>query len=248
MKKNIIKTYKISNNNRSGMKDIWNAYMVQKAHFSKNDIPLCPTTATSPPSGLISFEKAKIIHNKMIISGNFNYKIHKFIHFFIDDYKFDDNNLNNVWLYPDKVIEILNHFDGMINVDFSTYADFPDPLKRWNYYRMNAFGYWISSQGYNVISCVRWDAPPSWEYCFDGNPQNSMVSIGTVASSLKYKVNHTLFKQGLFEMVKRLNPHTIIVYGSSNYSCFDKLREKGINIITFDSETNLAYKRGDDNE
>lgn len=35
--------------------------------------------------------------------------------------------------------------------------------------------------------------------------------------------------------------HTIIVYGSANYNCFRKLADTGIRIISFPSDTNLAF-------
>ena len=35
-----------------------------------------------------------------------------------------------------------------------------------------------------------------------------------------------LFEKGLFHMVETLHPHTIIVYGSANYPCFDKIKEQ----------------------
>lgn len=34
---------------RKSNKDMWNAFMVKGASFSKNDIPLCPTTAVEVP-------------------------------------------------------------------------------------------------------------------------------------------------------------------------------------------------------
>ena len=43
-------------------------------------------------------------------------------------------------------------------------------------------------------------------------------------------------------MVKTLNPHTIIVYGSAKYDCFEKLKEQGINIIDFPSQTAKAFE------
>lgn len=42
-------------------------------------------------------------------------------------------------------------------------------------------------------------------------------------------------------MVEVLHPHTIIVYGSANYACFDKLREQGIHIVSYPSKTNEAF-------
>ncbi len=240
MKKNTV--YKTAPISRAGLIDMWNAYMVEKATFSIHDIPLCPTTATKVPEKLIGYDEAKNIHKKMTSEKKSDYHINAFIHFYIDDSKFDGHR-SSFWLYPNKVLEIASHFDGIIAPDPSTYADFPDPLKRWNYYRMNAFGFWVASQGYKVISNVRWNTPDTWQYCFDGNPNNSMLCLGTVASNLKYTLNYDQFALGLLKMYEVLKPHTLLVYGSSNYPCFDKLQSLGVNIITFKSKTCEYFER-----
>ena len=239
MKKNTV--YKTAPINRSGLADKCNDFMVEDASFSTHDIPFCPTTATKIPNQLIGYDEAKTIHKKMIQSKNLDYHINAFIHFYIDDSKFDGKR-TSFWLYPEKVIEITSHFDGIIVPDPSTYADFPDPLKRWNYYRMNDFGFWVASQGYEVISNVRWNTPDTWSYCFDGNPHNSMLCLGTVASGLKYKLNYDQFAAGLLKMYEVLKPSILIVYGSSNYPCFDELRKLSVNIVTFKSKTCLYYE------
>lgn len=229
-----------NNVSRSGLQDIWNAFMVEGAKFSVNDIPMCPTTASKTPSKLISFDDAKAIHKREMQRGNKDYKVDGFVHFFIDDQKFDGKR-SSIWLYPEKAIFILKHFSGIIAPDFSTYADFPEPLKKWNYYRMCAFGYWVSKQGIQVISNCRWGTEETWSYCFDGNPSNSMLAIGVVASGIRHLENRPLFEQGLFKMVDKLHPHTIIVYGSANYACFDELRKQGIKVISYPSKTSLAF-------
>lgn len=54
---------------RKGQKDIWNAEMVKGATFSKNDIPLCPTTATKLPTRIITWEEAKAIYKKKTLDS-----------------------------------------------------------------------------------------------------------------------------------------------------------------------------------
>lgn len=232
---------------RPGIVDVWNAWMLKGATFSNNDIPLCATTAKEVPKKFISFGEAKTIHNKHKDAGTLSYHIHAFIHFYEDDQAFDGKK-NSIWLYPKEALEIIEHYDGIICPDFSTFADFPGPLKQWNIYRMCTFGYWISSLGIPVISNLRWGTSETWEYCFDGNPINSMLAIGVVASRIHLLENRPYFENGLFEAVRRLKPKVILVYGSSNYPFFDKLRADGISVISYPSKTNLAFAGGEKNE
>ena len=87
---------------------------------------------------------------------------------------------------------------------------------------MNAFGYWIGTLSIPVISNVRWGTEETWHYCFDGNPQNSMLAVGTVASGIRFHKNRPLFEDGLLYMADKLQPHTIIIYGSVNNDCVRK--------------------------
>ncbi len=228
---------------RKNQKDCWNAFMVRGAKFSKNDIPYCPTTTDKIPSELISFSKAKTMYNKEMKKGNVNFKYNAFIHFYIDDQYFDGKR-NSIWLFPEKALEIIKHFSGIILPDFSTNCEFPEPIKRMNIYRMNAFGLWIASNGIDVISNARWGTEETWDYCFDGNPHNSVIAIGTVASRIKQIENRGLFEKGLDRLCEELQPKTIIIYGSANYKSIEKLREKGIRIVQFESERSLAYHKG----
>lgn len=230
---------------RSGLKDVWNAFMLEDATFSQHDIPYCPTTASKVPTSIITFTDAKAIYKKMLRKDK-NFFCDSFICFYEDDYKFDGER--GIWNRPNQVLKILRHFAGAITPDFSTYQDFPDPLKRYNTYRMRVFGYWLGNNGIPVINNVRWGTCETYGYCFDGIPHNSVVAIGTVGGSPRKLEDRFRFENGLYKMVEVLHPHTIIVYGSSNYDCFKKLAENGIHIITFPSKTAEVFSGGNVNE
>ncbi len=225
---------------RAGCIDLWNAFMVDGADYTLgSDMPVCPCTADSVPNELVSYEDAKHIY-KLNIDKYPMFHYDAYIHGYNDDQKFDSPK-NGIWSNPHKALEIIRHFSGLITPDFSTNADFPDPIKRYNTFRMRAVGFWFGKNNIPVINNVRWGTEETWEYCFDGIPYNSIVAIGTVASGLKLLKNRPDFEAGLYKMVEVLNPHTIIVYGSSNYECFKVLVQKGINIISFPSKTSLAF-------
>ena len=114
---------------------------------------------------------------------------------------------------------------------------------------MRAFGYWYGTiRKKAVINNVRWGTSETYEYCFDGVPQNSIVAIGTVGGSPRKKRDRVRFEEGLNEMMRRLSPHTIIVYGSANYQCFEELKKRGVQIVPFPSKTSRAFARRAENK
>lgn len=225
---------------RVGSKDIWNAFMLRNTEFDeKTDIPICKTNNIEIPTGLIAYDDAKHYY-KEIVKKDPNFKENVYVHFYIDDQKFDGKE-SGVWQNPYSALEIISHFAGAITPDYSTFADFPDPIKRYNTYRMRAFGAWLSNNGVNVINNVRWGTEETWEYCFSGIPKNSIVAIGTVGSGLHILENRPLFETGINLLKKTVCPSIIIVYGSSNYKAFDEIRNSQIKLVTFPSKTSLAF-------
>jgi hypothetical protein len=220
--------------------------MCKGAIFGRNDIPHCPTTATKLPEEVITWEEAKSIYKKELRLKNETFKYNAFVCFYMDDHKFD--GARGIWHDSAHALKVLRHFAGVITPDFSTYQDFPEPLKIYNTYRMRVFGYWLGANGISVINNVRWGTPESYRYCFDGIDTNSVVSIGTVGGSPRKYVDRYRFEKGLEELVRVLHPHTIIIYGSANYPCIEKLKEQGITIIAFSSETAKAFERRSNNE
>ena len=225
---------------RTGCHDIWNAHMAAGAKFCAHDIPYCPTTAKAIPADVITWEEAKAIYKKRISGGDKDFKENAFVCFYIDDYKFDGPR--GIWHDYKQALKVLRHFAGVITPDFSTYQDFPEPIKLYATYRMRLFGYWLGKNGIEVINNVRWGTPETWDYCFVGIPVGSIVAIGTVGGSPRKHIDRKRFEDGLYKMVEVLRPHTVIVYGSACYECFEKLKTQGIIVISFQSKTAKAFE------
>ena len=231
---------------RKGCKDIWNAYMCEGTTYSDNDIPFCPTTADALPSEIILWDEAKHIYKNALARGDENFCYNAFVAFYLDDFKFDGPR--GIWHDSANALKVLSHFAGVITPDFSTYQDFPKPIKIYNTYRMRAFGYWLGKNGIAVINNVRWGTEETYRYCFDGIPNDSIVCIGTVGGSPRKLVDRKRFEEGLEELARVRKPHTILVYGSANYKCFDELKAKGIKIVAFPSRTSMAFERRSSHE
>lgn len=226
---------------RKGCKDVWNAYMCKGVSFSRNDIPFCPTTAEDLPAKIIMWDEAKRIYKRELSRENQDFFYYAFVGFYLDDYKFDGPR--GVWHDSTSALKVLCHFAGVITPDYSTYQDFPEPIKIYNTYRMRTVGRWLGVNGLAVINNVRWGTPESWRYCWDGIPKDSVVAIGTVGGSPRKLADRKRFEEGLEELVRVLHPHTIIVYGSANYQCFKKLEEQGIKVVSYPSRTASVFER-----
>lgn len=219
---------------RKGCIDVFNAFMLDGASFDKNDIPVCSTNKIEIPKKLLAYDLTKS-----------STEYDSYVHFYIDDYKFDGKR--GIWNDPDKALDRLKKFKGIITPDFSTNLDFPDPLKRYNIYRMRAFGYYASKHGINTINNVRWSDKSSYDYCFAGIPKNSIVAIGSIGC-IKEKKNWNLFQEGLDELVKRISPKIILVYGRAPDKFFKKHKDSGIIIYEYESQTSLAFSKEKKNE
>lgn len=106
-----------------------------------------------------------------------------YINWYIDDYKFDGRN--GIWQDSKRALKIIKHFAGIITPDFSTYQDFPLAEKIHATYKMRTFGFWIGKEGVGVVNNVRWGTEETYDFCFEGIPMNSIVSIGTVGGDLE---------------------------------------------------------------
>ena len=231
---------------RSSCKDVWNAFMAEGATFGPHDIPFCPTTAIKIPKDQLTWDEARIIYHKNIKQQNYDFNVDAFINWYTDDYKFD--NSRGIWHDYNNALKILQHFAGIITPDFSTYQDFPTPIKLYATYRMRMFGFWAGKEGVGVINNVRWGTEETYSYCFEGIPVNSIVSIGTVGGGPRKLSDRNRFEKGLYKMVEVLHPHTILIYGSANGSCFDNLIKQGIQIVSYPSKTAKDFERRKQNE
>lgn len=137
----------------------------------------------------------------------------KAVHFFVDDYQF-----NRLWTNPDAYLEKLKRFQYVFTPDFSPYADFPKAVQVFNHFRKHWIGAYLQENGVRVIPTVTWSYPPSYDFCFDGEPKNSTVAISSVGC-MKSKRNKQMLIDGYNEMVKRLEPSCIIFYGNVPDEC-----------------------------
>jgi hypothetical protein len=102
--------------------------------------------------------------------------------------------------------------------------------------------YWFSQKGVTVIPNVRWGLKETYTWCFDGYPRKSTVAVSTLGCS-KCKRERLLFQEGLLEMVKRLEPTTIIIYGTKSEKLFPPLFFYNTNLVFFESHFTKSHRK-----
>lgn len=134
-------------------------------------------------------------------------------HFFIDDYQFQ-----RLWSQPDRYMDMLGDFRYVMSPDFSTYTDFPKALQVYNHFRKHWIGAYMQLHGIDVIPTISWSTPDSFKWCFDGEPAGGVVAVSSVGVMNREKCRE-LFMLGYNEMLKRLEPETILFYGAVPEEC-----------------------------
>ena len=110
------------------------------------------------------------------------------------------------------MIQLFQEYDGILSPDFSLYMDMPMPMKVWNVYRSRLIGAYYQSYGIPVIPTLSWAEKETFDFCFKGIPKGSIVSISTLGVK-KDKDEMKTWLEGVKEMLKTVNPKTLLIYG-----------------------------------
>ncbi len=213
------------NSFRKNCRDVFNAFLVRFAVYAGfYEFPvIAPNSYT--PNRLVRFSRA-------ISSKDYD----QWVHFFEDDYQFE-----RLWRNPRRYLPILRKFNGVISPDFSLYRDMPLVMQLWNIYRSRAICYWLQINGVKVVPNVRFGDSRTFKIVCDGLPKHSTIAIGTYGN-LKDATDARIFIAGIKVIVDRLEPSTIVVFGSIQHPTFTEFRARKIRILQFDSDYAVSRK------
>ena len=149
-----------------------------------------------------------------------------FVHFFVDDYYFE-----SVWTSPKRLMTVSKGVRGILGTTFSVYGAQPMAMNLWNTYRNRWVCRYLEAQGVQVIPAVTWADESTWDYCFEGLPCRSVVAVSTVGTLRKE--DRRLFCAGFHEMLRRVDPRVLLVYGEYKPLAFDGYVDK---VVYYPSE------------
>ena len=208
--------------------DVFNAFLVENAEYEGYlELPKIKTSNILP---------TKLVLFSVAMSQTWN-DYDCFVMFYEHDIKFE-----RLWNKPRKYLDKLKKFKGVISPDFSLYRSMPLVMQQWNTYRGRALAVWLQDNGIEVIPNVRFNDVRTYSFCFDGIEKGKTVAIGT-HGCIQHKEDRLYFKSGLAILVEKLEPKNIVVYGQAPDDIFKEYKDKGINIISFESEILKSRKQ-----
>lgn len=140
----------------------------------------------------------------------------KTIHFFTYDWKFE-----KVYEDADKELEKLSQYYCLLSPDFSIFTNMPLALQIESIFKNRWCGAYWQSKGLNVIPTVSWGDEKSFDFCFDGIEEGSIVAVSTY-----YRENcEDDFMLGYNEMLKRIKPSMVLCYDEPFKSMTGNIKE-----------------------
>jgi len=222
--------------NRLIINDGFNPELAEGARFDGEfEFPIIePMEEIIVPKYLVPFSERNKVSNPR----------ETFVMFYEHDDKFADIIRN-----PDRYIEDLARFGGIISPDNSLYRDMPFSCQICNIYRNRLIGSYFQRHGIPVIGNCRWGDERTYlstkyggPMAFVGLPRRNIVSVGTYGC-IKGKINKEHFKKGVIAMLEYLKPKTVIVYGAIPDDVFGEIKNK-TSFVDFSDWTSARHKGG----
>lgn len=205
--------------------DYFHGILAREARFCGEwDIPYVESSGIIP-NKVISFSKAVSSHD-----------YDSWVVFYENDTTFQ-----RLWNNPEKYLSTLQKYNGVVGPDFSLYGDYPLAIQIFNTYRSRVITHWLKHNGVKVVPNVRWSTEYTYQFCFDGLKQNDIVFIGSHGCSKRNDDKH-LFVSGLEEMINRITPNVICIYGTVSPAVNQLICDRNIKLVAFESEFSLAHK------
>ena len=152
----------------------------------------------------LSFDKIMLVACTDVRTNDNEANRRKGVHFFVDDYRFE-----GIYDNPERSLKRYSQYPFLLTPDFSTYAD----MDLWRQLESVAKNRWVGaywqSRGLTVVPTISWSNARSFEFCFDGVERGGTVAVGMIGC----KRSRIGFMRGYNEMLERLQPERIIVFG-----------------------------------
>lgn len=126
-----------------------------------------------------------------------------------------DRKLEALWNNPGRYIKTLSKFTCISEPDFSLKIGEPLAVQIANTYRNHAIAYYMQENALKVLPSMSWGNTESYDFCFDGHSKGGAVIVSTIGT-LRDERSSMYFRCGFNEMLKRICPDHVVIYGDVN--------------------------------
>ncbi len=131
------------------------------------------------------------------------------VHFYKSDVK-----LIPILAQPLKFGNTLGQYKCLLTPDITLSQGMPEWMRAKNTFLSRAVGATWQRQGISVTPSLRWLSPEDYDLASSGVAQGSVFAVSSFGSQ-RDRVFRQEFKRGLRELVARINPPAIVVYGQA---------------------------------
>lgn len=144
-----------------------------------------------------------------------------------------DKTFMRIYNNPKRYIEYFKQFAGIIGFDFSIHSDMPPIIQKQQMNNNLSLTYYYGDNNIKVIPNIRTGSHYLSIEFYDTIPKGCLVAVGT-HGFIKNKHQKYEWYYSLIEIINRINPSGIIVYGTLNGRLFDRIKEM-VPIYQYDS-------------
>lgn len=125
-----------------------------------------------------------------------------------------DYVLDEIANKPEKYQETFSKYAFIAELDFSMKISDPLSLVIANTLRSHITAFYYQEHGCQVMPVMKWTSNASYEVCFDGYEKGGVVMVSTIGV-IRDERSHIYFRNGFSEMLRRVSPDAVILYGET---------------------------------
>lgn len=194
--------------------DSFQAYLIEGAELtSKEQYPIlrADMIPKSPPLKILPFNKAI----------NYRGDLHDT---YICTYS-PDSSFERVRRCPQRYVEFFRRTAGIIGFDYSIHVDMPLIKQKQQINDNLSLSYYFGNHDINIVPNIRCGVDSLLPEFLEAIPKNSMIAIGT-HGFIKEVSEKCEWRCFLDSVLPKIEPKTIVTYGSLSGKMFDELRKQ----------------------
>lgn len=217
--------------NTKKVEDSFKAFLIENAYLTKREgYPIITKNmiSTELPKEIITFKESLNIPKE------------KRKNFYVCTYT-PDKTFLRILNNPKRYINYFKQFAGIIGFDYSIHSDMPPITQKEQINNNLKLSYFFGYNGIKIIPNIRTGSNFTTNEFYEAIPKNTLVAIGT-HGFIKTRVQKYEWLYCIKEIINKLEPSGIIVYGTLNGKLFDEIKQT-IPIYQYDTWAEKRKKK-----